>query len=211
MTREDVDASSPRPPRTATPTRQLLLQAAQREIAESGYEGVSLRGIARGADVDPSLVRHYFGSKNTLLAEAVSTDDEFAGLAPTVLTGPAGALGRRIVATALRVWGSPDTSATALARLSASLTSADVAMIVERDLVAGFLGAIAAEVSPDHHRVRAELAAGQLLALALARFVVGDPLLSEGDEPELIRIVGRTIQRFLLEPMPAEAVGGRLR
>ena len=54
-----------------TDTRSQILEAALTMFSEVGYEKVSLRAIARSANVDPALVHHYFGSKPELFAEAV--------------------------------------------------------------------------------------------------------------------------------------------
>lgn len=43
-----------------------LLRAAQSAFARYGFEGVSLRGIAAEAGVDPGLATHYFGTKQAL-------------------------------------------------------------------------------------------------------------------------------------------------
>ncbi|VVE12851.1 TetR/AcrR family transcriptional regulator [Pandoraea terrigena] len=63
---------------TATPTprgrrpkhlpdgRAALLAAAIDAFSQLGYDGANLRGIARGAKVDASLVRVHFGSKEQL-------------------------------------------------------------------------------------------------------------------------------------------------
>ena len=41
------------------------------EFAEKGYDGASVRGIARAADVDPALVHHYFGTKEQVFVAAM--------------------------------------------------------------------------------------------------------------------------------------------
>jgi len=192
-------------------TRQLLLESAQREISEHGYSRVSLRSVARDAAVDPSLIRHYFGSRQNLLDEAVEAEGSIGPLAARVLHGAPAAVGVRAVRALLEWWETQRTSATSLARLSASLTNADVARTVQDDLVSTFFMRIAEQVSADHQALRAELAAGQMLALAFARHLVGEPVLAAADREELVRIVGRTVQRLLTEPLATEVVGGRRR
>ena len=49
-------------------TRGTILAAARDEFAERGYDGASVRSVARRADVDPALVRHYFRDKSELFA-----------------------------------------------------------------------------------------------------------------------------------------------
>lgn len=57
-------------PRTDIDTRELLLDVAERLFAGSPPEGVSLRAVAREADVAPAAVKYHFGTKDGLL-EAV--------------------------------------------------------------------------------------------------------------------------------------------
>jgi TetR/AcrR family transcriptional regulator, transcriptional repressor of bet genes len=50
--------------------RRDLLAAASALVAEAGPQGATVRAIAARAGVTPGLIRHYFGSKEALLAEA---------------------------------------------------------------------------------------------------------------------------------------------
>jgi AcrR family transcriptional regulator len=52
-------------------TRAEIVDAARAAFAERGYDGASLRGIARDAGVDPSLVHHYFDGKAALFVAAL--------------------------------------------------------------------------------------------------------------------------------------------
>lgn len=45
---------------------------ARRRFAEGGYDRTSLRAIAKDAEIDPSLVMQYFGSKGELFAQVVA-------------------------------------------------------------------------------------------------------------------------------------------
>lgn len=55
-------------PRTDSPDPQAaILDAAERLCGERGIEAVSLRDIAKAADVNLSALNYYFGSRNNLL------------------------------------------------------------------------------------------------------------------------------------------------
>lgn len=69
----EKEALTPRPkpargrrPSTATPGREVLLDAAMGHFAQFGYEGTSLRALAAIAEVDIALVARLFGSKAQL-------------------------------------------------------------------------------------------------------------------------------------------------
>lgn len=188
-------------------TRQLLIEVAQREISERGYNGVSLRSIARRAEVDPSLVRHYFGSKQNLFARAVQLEIDPAELADEVLRGSPAAIGRRTVKALLNYWDNPRTAAMPLARLSASLNSEEVARLARDEFIDGFFTAVARKVSPDYPELRAALVASQLIAMALGRYLITDPVLAACSVQDLVRIYGQTVQRYLTGPLPVDATG----
>jgi len=48
-----------------------LVSAASDEVAEVGYDGVTVRAVARRAGVAPATAYHYFSSKDHLLAEVL--------------------------------------------------------------------------------------------------------------------------------------------
>src|SRR6202042_150198 len=53
-------------------TRGEIVEAAKRVFAAKGYDGASLRAVAREAQVDPALVHHYFDGKASLFIAAMA-------------------------------------------------------------------------------------------------------------------------------------------
>src|SRR5580704_4195348 len=53
-------------------TRGEIIEAARRIFAAKGYDGTSLRAVAREAGVDPALVHHYFDGKASLFVAAMA-------------------------------------------------------------------------------------------------------------------------------------------
>ncbi len=53
-------------------TRGQIIDAAKRVFAAKGYDGASLRAVAREAEVDPALVHHYFDGKASLFVAAMA-------------------------------------------------------------------------------------------------------------------------------------------
>lgn len=184
------------------PTRRALIEAAHQEILEHGYHGTSLRGVARRGGVDPSLVRHYFGSKDELLLEAVEVRVDPVQFAKEVLRGAPSGVGRRIVRFMLGFWQDP-ASPKSLVRLVSTLNSREIAELTKDAFINPFFGTIAAEVSPDRPRLRAALAASQMMMLGFSRHVLSEPTLSRTEDQYLVRIVGRSLQHSLTGPLPA--------
>jgi AcrR family transcriptional regulator len=62
----------PRGRRRGSPrTRETIFAAALARFTDEGYDRASLRDIAADAGVDPSLIVHYFSTKETLFTEAL--------------------------------------------------------------------------------------------------------------------------------------------
>ena len=52
-------------------SRDEILNAAKQLFAEQGFEGTSLRQVARAAGVDPAMIHHFFNGKDELFALSV--------------------------------------------------------------------------------------------------------------------------------------------
>lgn len=61
----------PMRPERSVSTRDRLLVAARQLFGEQGYAATSTRAIARRADCNVSLIKHYFGSKDGLLRQSL--------------------------------------------------------------------------------------------------------------------------------------------
>src|SRR5471032_30771 len=59
-----------RPARRAA-TQARILDAARQEFGDRGFEATTVRGVARRAGVDPSLVLQHYGSKSALFTAAI--------------------------------------------------------------------------------------------------------------------------------------------
>src|SRR4051794_13401666 len=71
-----------RPFRSEQPRSDLIIAAALKSFASSGYDGASMRQIAKVADVDVALLAHTFGSKLSLWMAVV---DEIAARVETAM------------------------------------------------------------------------------------------------------------------------------
>lgn len=192
-----------RGPRPGEDTRGRIVEAARQEFARAGYDAASLRGIARVAGVDPALVHHYFDGKGALFAEAVvalSLPYTPQQIVDRVVVGPREEVGRRGVAAFLGVW---DAQGEAFAALVRSLASTEeVARGVQEFLAEEVFGRVARELDPDagaeELRLRAGLAAAQMMGLALARYVVRVPGVVDATPEQLVERVGPVLQGYVL-------------
>src|SRR5215831_16860854 len=86
-------------------TREAILQAARAQFAEHGYDGATIRAIAAAAGVDPALVHHFYGSKESLFAAAMQLPVVPSEVISAIMAGheQTDALGAHLVRSALAV------------------------------------------------------------------------------------------------------------
>jgi len=178
-------------------TRLGILQAAREQFHQLGYDGASIRGIAAIANIDPSMVMRYYGSKEGLFAAAVDVDLRL----PDLSACPPSHRGRRLVEHFLARWeGSPGDDVLVLLLRSAVTNEAarDRMHHVFSEQLAGCIATISEPTSAEH---RAALIATQMLGLALCRYVLALPAVVGAAPEQLAAELGPTIQRYLTAPL----------
>lgn len=181
-------------------TREAILDAARTSFGASGYSGTTIRAVARDAGVDPALVHHFFGSKDSLFAAALSLPADPAELVPQLLAGGPHGLGERVVRTFLAVWDATPGQGPMLALLR-SAVSDETAAATLRDLLSRVIGRLVAGVGSDQPELRTSLVVSQMAGLAVARYVVRiEPLATSGADV-LAPALGATIDRYLTAPL----------
>ncbi|GLZ39426.1 TetR family transcriptional regulator [Actinokineospora sp. NBRC 105648] len=179
-----------------TDTRAALLTAAREVFSEQGYDNATVRAIARRAEVDPAMVNHWFGGKESLFTEAVlelpfNPQERIAELAK----GDLDTLGERVVRTFLTSWDVQDGGI--FAALIRSVASRErVASALKEFFQRSVFGQLT-EVADDSAELRANLLATQMIGLGVVRYVARfEPVASAGVEV-LVKAVGPTVQRYL--------------
>jgi AcrR family transcriptional regulator len=183
-------------------TRQAIVDAARTEFATRGYEGTTMRGVARAAGVDARLVHHYFESKDEVFAAAMELPVRPHEIVGQIISGGADGLGERLVTFFFAVWDAPAGRERIVALLASALTSQDAARLLREFLTREIFGRVAAELGSDDPQLRAALAASQMVGLIVARYVVKIEPLASADPADLVPIIGPTIQRYLAGPLP---------
>ncbi|MDQ0379928.1 TetR/AcrR family transcriptional regulator [Amycolatopsis thermophila] len=178
-------------------TRAALVAAAREVFSESGYEGATVRAIARRAGVDAAMVNHWFGGKEGLFAQAVlQLPFDPVQLVSELMDGPVDGLGKRIVRRFLTVWDATDGGA--FPALVRSIASHDQAALSLKDfLIRHVLDNVVSHVSPDRPELRASLCASQMVGIGMARYVARFEPFSTTDIETLAAAIGPTLQRYL--------------
>jgi AcrR family transcriptional regulator len=184
-------------------TRSSILEAARTTFAEKGFDKASIRAIAAGAQVDPALVHHYFGTKEKLFLAALNAPINPAELIPQALQGPPDQAGERLVRMALSVWDSP-AGVAALAVFRSALSNEWSARLLREFVVTQVLRRAVGEfvTDPAEASVRAGLVATQIGGLILMRYVLKVEPMASADPDAVAAAIGPNVQRFLFDPLP---------
>jgi AcrR family transcriptional regulator len=192
-------------------TRAEIVAAARSAFAELGYDGASIRGIAKRAGVDPALVHHYFADKSDLFIETMALPMDPAQVQTQVLEGAGGFSGERLVERFLAQWEMGPGGADGLAFIT--LVQAVAASPRTADAVRQFVNArltlhgMAGDDESTQRRRRA-LVSSQLLGLAFNRYVLRLEPIASAARADVARWVGPTIDRYAQSELPPDDAGG---
>ena len=182
--------------RRSDATRAAILEAARRRFAAEGFAKATIRAIAADAEIDPSMVMRYYGSKDGLFAAAVDID---LGL-PDLGAADPETLGGLLLRHFLELWENPANGGTLLTLLRSAVTDEATAARFRRIFGEQVAPAVLRFAEPADAERRAGLVASQLLGLALCRHVLRLPPVVAMTPEQLVADVGPVIQRYLSSP-----------
>lgn len=167
-------------------TAQRILEAAQGEFGERGFERATVRSIAQRAGVDPSLVIQHYGSKSDLFAIATelpqqSTDDD---------------VGRHLIDVLDVRLAEPPPETRALVR---SMLTAPDATRTMKEFLDERVENLAGAMTGDDTELRAALAVTSILGLTIARHFLKLDALTDISEEQ----IEQTIRPWLLATLEA--------
>ncbi|MFD6418199.1 TetR family transcriptional regulator [Streptomyces sp. NPDC060194] len=183
-----------------------MLRAAQECFAVRGYEGTTVREIARTAGVDAALVHYYFGSKREVFAAAISDALRPGEIGPAVLGGGPEGIGERMLRAFLEQWSSRERREPMLAVIRSAFSHEEAAVQLRHFVTTEVLGILVRAIPRPDAAVRATLVGSQLIGLIMVRYIVRVEPLASADTETLVRLFAPVVQRFLTEDLGTEAV-----
>ena len=184
-------------PRGKTDTRNVILGVARRLFADAGYDKTSVRDVAAAADVDPAMIRHYFGSKAELFRATMGWPFEPADIAARVTGGDRGEIGERLTRVFFEAWEQPDSRAPLLAILRGAATHDESAKLVRQFIQGQVYAHIATALGPPDAELRIDLAMSQLLGIAYLRHILKVEPVASTPVDELIKRTAPIVSRHL--------------
>lgn len=200
-------ASSHRPsrkgPRAAGDRRADILDAARRSFGENGYAATTLRGVAKAAGVDVALVPYYFGNKRDLFAAVMHVPVRPAEVIDRAFAEGAAVAGARLVDAFLGLWEDPTTGSAFLAMFRSAMSDEDARRAFSEFASDEILASYAKHLGDDDDeaRLRAGLAASQLLGMVMVRHVLRVEPHASLTHDQVVALLGPTVQRYLTGPL----------
>ncbi|MDZ7727428.1 MAG: TetR family transcriptional regulator [Dehalococcoidia bacterium] len=140
---------------------------------------------------------HYFGSKDGLFAEAVSLPIDPDELGERVFGPGMEGSGERLVEAFLGIWESEELGKQVRGVMRAAASNDQAAARLRAFIQAEVLCIPDRFIAQPDGRLRLELAATQLVGIALARYILGVEPLASTPTGVLVRTVGPVIQHYL--------------
>jgi AcrR family transcriptional regulator len=200
--KEHTQAKTTRTPRTGrrpgtSSSREDILRAARELFAERGYTAATIRAIAAAAGVDPALVVHFFGTKATLLAQAIEWPFDPEVEMPKLLADGRRQVGRNLVALVVRTWDEEGTRNPVLTLIRAATVEPQAAEMAGEFMRERLFGPLMGRLGSDRADLRASLCATQMTGLGLVRYVQRVEPLASAKSKDVVDWVGPTLQRYL--------------
>ena len=186
-------------------TKSAIVEAAKRVFAAKGYDGASLRAVAREAEVDPALVHHYFDGKAALFVAAmalpfdprsVPVHDQAVWSESDLASSP----GTMVITAFLSMWdhaeGTGSSFASCVAGMASSTNVADAMREFVAERVWGNSTPLEGEDEAESQR-RHALVATQLMGLAFSRYILRVPPISTASPAQIAEWVGPVLNQFV--------------
>lgn len=197
-----MPAEPPARSRNAAATRLAILRSARSAFARSGYDGVGVREIAKGAGVTAMLINRYFGSKEQLFAEVVA--DTMAE--PVILTSQNLAAASLSESMAAAVVGLTTPGAAPLDGFMImyhSAASSRAAEIAREQIERHHQGVMAQALSGDMAAERAALMLSVVAGVQVMRQMIGLSALAQADPEALQKLIAPLLAGLIEPPPPA--------
>jgi AcrR family transcriptional regulator len=162
-----------------------------------GFGRATLRGIARGAGVDPRLLLHYFGSKQELFTSSVELPLEPEQVIQIVFGEGVEAAPRNAARLMVSVLDDLEMRRPFLAILRAAVTEPEAAGLIRQVITERLLLLMAQRVGGERPELRASLVASQLVGIILVRHVVGIEALAAASREDLLNALVPVFEHYL--------------
>ncbi|HSD25301.1 MAG TPA: TetR family transcriptional regulator [Solirubrobacterales bacterium] len=183
--------------RGVSSSQEQILEAARELFLQRGYEGATLRAIAKKAGVDASLIVHFFGNKVGLFAAAIEWPHDPDVEIPKLLRDGRGRVGHNLVGLLVGTWDREGGRNPILTMIRASMAEPEIADLLRNFLRERLYAPLFEALGSDRPDLRSNLLATQMIGLGMIRYVQRFEPLASANPADVIAWVGPSAQRYL--------------
>lgn len=173
-------------------TKSAIIDAATHLFGSHGYSTVSLRQIARVAEVEPSIIIRHFGSKEELFLQAVRTT-----ICDNIKLNDGDTFGKDLLA---QLFDDSDRPSSVLHSVGVMLRACDspAVQVQARQTITDLLvEPIKSMIAASDSELRARLIASQVIGLIVQLFVIEDQHLTHADRDRIAVLYGKAIDTLI--------------
>lgn len=189
--------SSGRRPGDST-AKEGILRTASSLFARQGYDKTSLRQIASTAQVDPSLILHYFGSKRKLFVTSMAPLMEGPKLLPEALSGNDNTVGERLAAMFVNLLSTGETQKMMLGMFRSASSDADAADALRQFVESAIMKTVEEYLPGPDKKIQANILGSQMIGIFVARYIVKLEPIASIDDDQLIKYLAPRLQAHFL-------------
>ncbi len=182
-------------------SREKILEVARLAFRANGYAGTSLRGIARDAGVDPSLIVQFFGSKSGLFGAVVEWPFDASQITAQIGAVPVEEVGRYTARMFISHWDRDEHRNPIISLIHAGLADPAVAAMLREFVTVNFTLPMVKRVGADRPEFRAALLVSQLLGFGMCRYALAFEALASAQYEDLVAALGATLQHTCTTPL----------
>ena len=175
--------------------RDRIREAAREQFIAHGYDGTTIREVARRAECDSAMVSYYFGAKQRLFRECFNLPlDPVEFILTNLQDGPQGA-GERVVRHALQLYEEQITADTMRILMTALITDVTTTQRFRHYIRDEVLEALRIKLSaPRQLAEEIEIAVAAMYGFATMRYIVRLEPLASMDSERVVREFAPIIQ-----------------
>jgi AcrR family transcriptional regulator len=160
-----------------------------------------MRGIARAAGVDPSLIVHFFGCKAGLFGAVVQFPYDPGEALEAILAGGIDQIGDRLARHFVDHWEDPEQRDPILALMQVAFTDPIAAALVREFITLRVLVPLMEHIDADHPELRAGLLGSQIGGFGIGRYVLAYDGLTKTPIEEVVSAFGWSLQMTCTGPL----------
>ncbi len=181
-------------------TKETILEAARIQFAAEGYS-TSLRKIATEANIDPSLIMHYFGSKQQLFIESMLPLFEAPRKIPDIFSGDEDKIGERLATMFVTIISEPFTRNLMLGMFKSISSEEKAAEMVRKFIQAAIIDLVETHLPGPNKKLQANILGGQMMGIFIARYIIKIEPIASINNDELIKYLALRIQFHFGSPV----------